>query len=352
LKTALIKQAHDLFGPWSGVLWKDTSPTKLFDVWPGKAVYWELTCMLQADWFIIPQSTDTDYTRDAVAKHPGRAAIIEKHTSNVTPQERIPFGDYDLVISFDAILNVPANSRTVFAYFAQEHWDRLYGESLRRPAKGYDLFLAHMLDSLTTIQSLPQSISFPYTHDLVLSRSTFPEQKQNVVWVDWRTLMTLSMRGFSDPWDFAAENATIRLAETLGLSVTQRGIHHTQSYGFADPPAWGDAASYLRDLARSRYYVGVGNIAGAGQGLAEAAAMGCLCVGQSDKAYHRLICHPECLCEDLAEMPQRFRKVVASDRLQREALAAQDRALEIHFASAPIKLLHEAVRLKQENQRH
>jgi hypothetical protein len=346
LKTALVKQAYDVFGPWSGVLWKDTSPTKLFEIWPGKAVYWELTCMLQADWYIIPQAVETDYTRDSVAMHPGRADLITKYTSNITLPANIPLNQYDLVISFDAALPVPANASAVFAYFAQEHWDRLYQQSLNRLVYGYDLFLAHMMDSRSSIQALPQAVSFPYTHDLTVARSMFPGEKQNQVWVDWRTLMTLSMKNFADPWSPEEEKTVARLQETIGVPIAQRGMHHSQSYGVCDPPAWGDAQIYLSSLASCKYYVGVGQIAGAGQGLAEAAALGCICVGQQDKAYHRLVCHPSCLCEDLVEMPSRLKKIAASDTLQREALAWQDSSLREHFERKPLEILQQAIRLK------
>jgi hypothetical protein len=115
MRVALVKQALDVFGSWSGVRWKDTSPTKIFEVWPSRALFWELTCMLWADWYIVPQAVESDYTRDAVQKHPGRAEVIRKYTKNVVAPEDIPFEEYDLVITFDAILKVPPASRTLFA---------------------------------------------------------------------------------------------------------------------------------------------------------------------------------------------------------------------------------------------
>jgi len=347
LRVALIKQILDVFGPWSGVKWKDTSPTKLFEVWPNKAVYWELTCMLRADWYIVPQALGGDYTRVAVEMFPGRAEAIRKYTKNVTPVEEIPFEQYDLVISFDAILGAPDDNVPLFAYFAQEHWDRLYTQSLRRPAAGYDLFLAHMMDSNSTVSSLPQSISFPYLHDADLVRSTFPGQRQEAVWVEWRTLMTLGMKDSSEPWSEVGEAAVARLKDILDLPICYRSKLHEQSYGFADPPKWGDAAAYLHALAGCRYFVSVGGRIGAGQGLAEAAAAGCICIGQEDRAYHRLICHRSCLCGDMAEMPARLEVVRRSSDLQGEILTQQDENLARHFRSGPLALLAKAIELKR-----
>jgi hypothetical protein len=349
LKAALVKQAYDVFGPWSGVLWKDISPKKLFDVWPGKAVYWELTCLLQADWYIVPQATDNDYIRDLRKWRPDLAEIIRKYTRNITAPEHIPFDDYDLAIVFDACLAPPASSRTLFAYYAQEHWDALYTQSLQKPARGYDLFLAHMMDAEGAINSLPKAISFPYLHDLELTRSAFPVQKQDAVWVDWRTLMTLAMREVSESWTKDADAAAARLQELVGLPVRHRGRYFIQAYGVYDPPAWGDAALYLQALAGCKYYISVGRVAGAGQGLSEAASAGCLCIGQGENVYHRLICHPACLCDDIAEMPSRLNAIAHSKNLQAEILSWQDQALGKHFQRGPLEFLQKAIQIKAGN---
>jgi hypothetical protein len=351
LRTALVKQVLDVFGSWAGVKWKDTSPQKLFDVWPGKAVYWELTCMLQADWYIVPQASHGDYTRVAVDTFPGRAEVLRKHTRNVTPVGSIPFDEYDLVISFDAILKVPQNHPAVFAYFAQEHWDRLYTQSLHHPVNGYDLFLAHMMDSNSTINSLPSSISFPYVHDANLFRSIFPVAKRDAVWVEWRTLMSLAMKDSADPWCSEAEAAADRLQDLLELPIRYRGTPHRQTYGFADPPAWGDAAIYLQALAECKYFVSVGCRIGGGQGLAEAASAGCICIGQEDRAYHKLLCHPSCLCADIAEMYKRLRAVQLDSSLQQEVLAWQDRQLLEHFHDRPLEALQRAIEIKRKGSR-
>jgi hypothetical protein len=351
LKTALVKQVLDVFGPWAGVRWKDTSPEKLFEVWPGKAVYWELTCMLEADWYVIPQAASGDYTRVAVESIPGRAEAMRKYTKNVTPVEKIPFEEYDLVMSFDAILDVPPGHPALFAYYAQEHWDRLYTESLARPRGNYDLFLAHMMDSNPGVNGLPRAISFPYLHDSKLMQRMFPCEKREAVWVEWRTLMTLAMKDSSEPWGPEGEAAGKRLAELLDLPICYRGTLLAHTYGFADPPAWGDAAIYLRELAECKYFVSVGGRIGAGQGIGEAAAAGCICIGQQDRAYHKLICHPACLCADMGEMYERLIAVLNSPELQSEVRAWQDQNLERHFHNGPLALLAKAIELKIQSRR-
>jgi len=347
LKVALVKQLFDVFGPWSGVKWLDTSPLKLFDVWPGKAVYWELTCMLQADWYIIPSALEGDYFRDVLLKEPDRTQLLEQHTKNVTAVDGIPFEDYDLIICFDAILDIPPGLPNLFAYYAQEHWDAIYSHSVKRPLNGYDLFLAHMMDAPSDLKRLPQAIAFPYLHDPKIVRPLFPPPKQELAWIDWRTATTLANQPRDSSWSPETDAALVRAEETLGLPVRSGSTKNSKSYFIAAEPSWGDAAAYLQQLAECRYYLGVGRLAGAGQGLAEAAALGCLCIGQSDRAYHRLLCHPSCLLDDLFHLPATLRELRQSADLQAEVLDHQDRNLRLHFRDRPLSQLSEAIALKK-----
>jgi hypothetical protein len=150
------------------------------------------------------------------------------------------------------------------------------------------------------------------------------------------------------PWNDASEAAASRLQKVLGLPVRYKGGFNRSPYGVSDPPLWGDGAVYLEALASCRYYIAVGGMAGAGQAIGDAASLGCICIGQQDKPYHRMTCHPSCLCADLTEMPARLRKVASSRDLQAEVLAWQDAALRKQFAEEPLALLREALRLKRE----
>jgi hypothetical protein len=347
VKVAFIKQVLDVHGPWSTVLWKDTTPRGLFDVWPGKATFWEMTCCLKADWYVIPQRLATDYTQDTQRRIPNGTEMILRQTRNVVAPGQIPIGSYDLVITFDPIWDPPGDSRTLFAYFVVEHWDRHYNESLRAPLGRYDLFLAHMLDAPETLTSLPQAVAFPYLRDPEAVRASFPTLKEDVVWVDFRTLTTLAMAGTYGVWVSAGHAAAKRLEETLRLPVRYKGTFNESPYGISDPPAWGDAARYFDAMAPCRYYVAVGTIAGAGQAICDAASLGCLCIGQQDKAFHRLICHPAALCASMIELPRRLKAIAASRDLQEEVRAWQESALRDFFQRRPLALLEEAASMKR-----
>jgi hypothetical protein len=346
MKVAIVKQLLDTFGPWCSIRWEETSPEALFQIWPSRALHWEMTTLLAADWYVIPQQVNTDYTYDSVLKQPGHANILRKYTHKVVAPADIPYDSYDLVITNDPILDFPHSARTLFAYFVVEHWDRRYRASLRRPMRNADLFLAHMMDAPVSVASLPQAVPFPYVRDPKSMRALFaPAERDEAVWADWRTLSLLSAATNGDGLE-ATEAAARRLEETLHLPVAFRafsmGLYHGE-----DPPHWGDAAEFLRELARQKYYLCLGRRSGGGQGLADAASLGCICFGERDKPYHRLLCHPEALCGDLQELPRRVRRVRTSRDLQQEIQVWQEEKLQRHFIDEPLALLGAALEQKR-----
>ena len=349
MRVALIKQTLDVHGPWSTVLWKNTTPRRLLDVWPGKATFWEMTCCLEADWYIIPQQLSSDYAEE-IMKYLGGTEMISQHTKGVVAPESIPVEQYDLVITFDPIWTVPADSPTLFAYFVVEHWDQLYDQSLQEPLGRYDLFLAHMLDAPKKLLSLPQSLAFPYLCDPDAAHGTFPAEKDDAVWADFRTLTSLGMAENYGMWVATGHSAAKRLEETLGLPVRYKDtFKETRPYGISNPPSWGDAVDYFESMARCRFYIAVGTIAGAGQAICDAASLDCLCIGQQENAFHRLICHPAALCISMIELPRRLRAIVGSHDLQHEILAWQDTMLRDFFQRRPLELLEEAISIKCAN---
>jgi hypothetical protein len=316
------------------------------ELWPGKGSYWELTTLLKADWYVIPQQRYTDYTYDSVLRLEGKASIVRKYTKNVVDVSEIPFAEYDLVITNDPLFPFPSTNGTLFAYYVNEHWDWRYQRSIRRPLLNADLFLAHMLDAPFELTRLPQAVAFPYLQDPTTMRSLFASQeRRDSVWVDWRTLSILAGETRDHSGGFA-EAAAKRLQAALGITVAFRKCASALYYG-EDPPRWGDATEYYRQLGQQKYYLAVGRGSGAGQALADAAALGCLCVGERDKAYHRLLCHPAVLCGDLQELPNRLRRLRASSDLQSEVRAWQEDALRKYFVERPVQLLKEALERKR-----
>jgi hypothetical protein len=348
MKVAVVKQVLDICGPWQSVRWRDTTPEHIFNYWPGKGQFWEMTCLLKADWFVIPQQQTTDYTRWAVLNHRGHEALIYKYTSGVVEPGEIPFSDYDLVITVDAILDVPSGAKPLFVYYASEHKDRHYLESRVKPLRNYDLFLDHMMEASGNLKSIPQPIAFPYLRDPDTVRALFAREREEAIGIDWRTIATLTLADFDDTWNDACDAAARRLEEVVGLPLRFTGELFRGVYGVNDPPLWGHSRRYLEMISKCKYYLAAGRISGAGQGLADAASLGCICIGQKDKVYHRMICHPDCLSESLIEMPEIVRRIVNSAGLHKEILAWQNQRLLEQFVRGPITILEEAIRWKQE----
>jgi hypothetical protein len=252
-----------------------------------------------------------------------------------------------VVITIDPILTVPKRSNTLFAYYMHEHTDRLYTPSKQRPINGYDLFLDHILDSNKTLIALPAAVAFPYLRDPDTMRVIFRVELEEAAWVDWRMLTYL---GMSRTWNRSTDQVVERLEHIMGLSIRSKDfVMDHKPYGVADPPAFGDAAHYLRAMAACKYYIALGRSSGAGQALGDAASLGCICIGEQDKPYHRLLCHPFCLCEDLVELPQKLQAVRASTDFQAEILAWQNLALREHLIDRPLAMLEHALELKQKS---
>jgi len=345
MKTAFVKQVLDVVGPWSTVRWDDTAPLGLFERWPGRATLWEMSCLLKADWYIIPQQRDTGYTKAAVLDCPGRRELIMENVRDVVDVQDVPFDQYDLVVTNDPILDIPNLPRTLLAYYVAEHDDPLYAESLDGPIGNYDLFLDHMLNSAQTLERLPQALSMPYLRDPDTVSAVFGNcEKQESVWVDWRTLEALGLTQH-DEQVVAAVCSSIE--KRLGLPVRSKSDHLGILFGISDPPRWGDGADYLGRLAKSRYYVSVGGGRRAGQGLCDAASLGCICVGERNKAYHRILCHPVCLCDRMPEALDRLRRVMDSRQLQQEVLTWQSERLREYFVDRPLAIIGRALEIKR-----
>jgi hypothetical protein len=343
MRVALVKQDIDLFGPWETISWPEGNELRLAERWPGKATYWELTCLLKADWYIIHHVFDNDYTRHAVHKHPGRRLAIQGAHRGAVHADEIRYQDYDVVISMDPVLRDPVSS-CLFAYYCQEHWDSTYAPSLERPFSPYDLFLDHMLQAPSELTGMPQAVAFPYLRSPDTVRRLFPRVGEDAAWADWRTLTTLAM---TDVWTVAADKAALRLSDILGVGVRYGGNIFRSSYGFQEEPSWGDFLLYYEGLAACKYYIAVGRASGAGQGAGEAASAGCIVLGERDKAYHRLLCHPECLCDNMLDLPHKFRRLGQSRELQEEVLDWQERRLRHLFVDGPTRTLLSGLRSKR-----
>lgn len=336
IKIAIVKQHYDVFGPWRSTKYELAHPLNVLKKWPSKYSYLEMTHLFQADWFVLPFCHDSKNVRQKIDLHQHTFDDNMEHSPNVAD---VPLDDYDVVISLDPILRPPRNSTTLYAYFQNEHHHSEYSLSKLTPLPGYDLFLDHMMKAPVWIYDLPQPVAFPYPRDPFVVRGMCEGQRTDDIWFDKRFVMMLT-HGSETFHRGGFENIIASLEKRLRSQVTFRNLD------FEDMTRWGDPLYYMRDMFRCSYYVNL-IACGAGQGLCDAASLGLICFGSPKLPYHKAICHPVCLCNDLSELEWKLQMVRSSSDLQQEIRWWQDSALSDRMVTQPIRMLQEAVEMKR-----
>jgi len=327
MNCAIIKQKYDCFGPWQPVKWSE-GIDKLLSKWPGKVSYFELTLLLQADWFIVPQSYESGYTKELFNR--GINKIIDRYVQ-CTSIKDIPVEEYDLIISMDPILGIPKKGRTIFAYYANEHWDTPYTNSIKGPLNLYDYFFAHLL----SLSDNTKVISFPYLYCPSIIRPYFRREEKEAVFLDWRSITALTKQ---DLWSVDAENYYTEIKGLIKNSFCN-SFFGKAFFGISDPPEWNSARKYYQALAISKYFISIGRNSGAGQGLLDAVSMDCICLGSKNRIYHQRVCHPDCLYSSLSEALKELKRIQESTIFQKEILEYQNKRLNQEFEQGPLEKL-------------
>ena len=336
LKVAILKQRFDVFGPWRSEKHDPAHPLNVFKKWPSKYSYLEMTHLFQADWFVLPFCHDSKIVRQKIDFHQQTFDDNMEYMSHVAD---LPLDDYDVVISLDPILRPPRNSSTLYAYFQNEHHHNEYTQSIRTPLPGYDLFLDHMMKAPAWVYDLPQPVAFPYPRDPFAVRGMCAGPRTDDIWFDKRFIMMLT-HGSEAFHRGGFENIIALLEKKFRSRVIFRNLD------FEDMTRWGDPHDYMRDMAGCSYYVNL-IACGAGQGLCDAASLGLICFGSAKLPYHKAICHPVCLCNDLSELEWKLSMVRSSTDLQLEIRSWQDAALSDMMVTQPLRILQAAVDIKR-----
>ena len=336
LKIAIVKQRYDLFGPWRCEKWDAADPLSVLKKWQSRSLYFEMTHLLQADWYILPFCHDSKNVRQRLDKH---QQAIDDNMEYVQNIDDIPWEKYDVVISLDPILRPPRGGKTVYAYYQNEHHHNEYIQSLHNPLPGYDLFLDHMLKGPVWLYKLPQPVAFPYLRSPHVARKICPGNTAGSVWLDKRFIMMLTHG--NEAFHRGGFEETIHLLQQrLQATINFR---HADYENILD---WGDPLDYMQDMSACSYYINL-IACGAGQGLCDAASLGLICFGSPKLPYHNAICHPFCLCRDLSELEWKFSMVRNSIDLQQEIRNWQDTALSDIMITGPLRLLQTAVDMKK-----
>lgn len=336
LKIAILKQHYDVFGPWRSEKYDPQQPLNVLRKWPSKHCYHEMTHLFQADWFVLPFCHDSKIVRQKIDYH---QHTFDENSEFLSCEGR-HFDNYDVIISLDPILRPPQAGSAVYAYFQNEHHYSEYSHSLSAPLPGYDLFLDHMMNAPLWVYDIPQSVSFPYPRDPFRCRQICRVEQTDATWFDKRFVMMLTHG--NEAFHRGGFEATVAFLEK---KFRTRVVF--TNLDFEDMTNWGDPIEYMREMSSCSYYVNL-IACGAGQGLCDAASLGLICFGSARLPYHRAVCHPVCLCQDLTELEWKLAMVRNSADLQEEIRCWQDTALSDMMVKQPIRLLQAAVEMKRQ----
>lgn len=342
-RTLFVKQDVDVFGSYTSFKWNQETAQSIIRKFPYKPTYWEMICYLEADWAIIKTTRNDEFTR-YVKQWPHLIELIKVQQSSSVPDDSIDFSGYDIVISFEPCLPATAIGKfsrtTRFFYFFNEHAHHLYNDHITSPARGYEALLDHMCGSTVRGKlSENRAISFPYLRDPTSMRSTFPSPKRAIrnLWIESRTIMQAATGSSEGLWSEACSEYLHSLVRTAPIPILSRPKIYTQFYN-ALPIEAQDGMHYLEDLSKAYFFVGLA-AAGAGQTLCDAASLGLICFGSDRLPYHRMVCHPDNLCNDIAAAVERASMLAKDEARSNFYRAYQDQQIRTHMQRAPLRRL-------------
>jgi hypothetical protein len=344
MRTLFLKQSIDPFGPWRPVDYRYEDPASILEKFYYKPTLWEMTCLLQADWKIIP-SRGTGVFNRYVAQFPRLAKLLARHQTEVVSPDSIDFAAYDIVISTEACLTESLTARfphTLFLYFMNEHDNQEYNEQRNAPDAAYDYFLDHMCGvTAERVGDFPLSIPMPYLRAPAVVRKIFPRDRDRAarpqIWIDARYIARAALGSARALWTERCDQYAHELRAKHEVEIFYRSNIYRDYYDVQDPSSR-DAPGYYADMRHADYFIGL-TATGAGQALCDAASLGLACVGTPLLVYHRMTCVPQALCADLGPAISLVKQWHHDERLRASIVASQDAAIDLNMRQRPLRCL-------------
>ena len=236
-------------------------------------------------------------------------------------------------VPLSTIKNVP---QTKLFYFLNEHYGPLYSQEKLNPRPGYAGFLDHMCGQIG--EPWTRALHMPYLREPNMVRKCFPRVphiERPRIWLDARTVL----RETESPgvWTPACDKFVERLQRSVDWDISYRCELYRSHYNVPEP-GHDDAAAYYRAISRADFFIGTG-ASGAGQSLCDAASLGLVCIGTPQLAYHRLICHPKCLCENLDDSLKTVLSICKAPLDYSSIVSYQDSQIGEHMQLLPLQRL-------------
>jgi hypothetical protein len=329
-RTLFVKQHFDVFGPSRPTEFRRDGALGTLAAFPYKATYWEMTCLLSADWIIV-KSAETSLYRKYVEYFPHLRKFISDQQRHAINAKDAEVTNYDLIITLEPFFqSCVAGASVPLFFFMNEHSNREFVQQLEAPSQGYTAFLDHMCGS--TLPEIPRGarvLSTPYLRSPAAVRRLFPKTAQPTgqvcIWLEARTIIFNATGEREGLWNAGCDDYLSGLRQKYAVEIRTRGNLYNDFYNVRDGASI-DAKNYLDDMRGAVFFI-ANNAVGAGQTLADAASLGLLCFGSSTLVYHRMICAPEYLDLPLESAIHIAKKLAAQPRVLKRLLAAQDRRL-------------------------
>lgn len=349
MKICIVKQPYVATLTWEST--RFTTGRDLLNRCFFRASYLSLLIGLEGDIWVVEDGEFRSGSYDQWARD--KAAMETLYAkSTAVPMESVPWGDYDVVISGDAIIPdsiIKEHPRTLWCYFPCEHttWD--FVESKKAPIGVYDLFLDFTLSSSWGVQTLPQTVSFPHTiHSDIMCELIKPI---NAPFVFLSGRMVRPHTGGQNLFASPPKNHIIEsYQKKSGLPIKYpMPFNYGKTAALIALNLIPPSEQFLAGLGSCKYLLHVPTSPrDVGQILIEAAALNLIVISGSHEAYS-IVCHPSCVVKpgDVEAGLRKIAEIESDELLQNHILAEQRAKLQFHFWDEPLFILEEALEMKR-----
>lgn len=348
MKICVVKQPYVAALTWQSH--KFTSGRELLGKCFFRASNISLLIAFEGDVWVVEDSKFRSGGYDAWAQDEAAMQRFYEHSTAVS-WDSVPWKDYDVVISVDAIIPddiIKAYPGTLWCYHECEHATWSFVQSKQAPIGAYDLFHDYTLESPLELGGLPQAISFPHIVRADILCDIIRPTNEPSVFLSGRMVRPHT----SGPNLFATPPATHvidRYQKQTGLPIKYPSVwDYGKTAAMIALSLITPAAAFLRQLGSCKYLLHVpAHPRDVGQILIEAAALGLIVISSGHEAYS-LICHPFCWVSpgDVEGALLKIEFIEKSQYLQVAILAYQKQWLQYHFWDQPISLLRRACTMK------
>ncbi len=264
MKSLYVKQKIHIGGPWSSFKFNDVSPEFILSKFYAKAGHpLQMILLLQMDCAIINETIAMPWMREISHLFD----TVKQHTQNTVNIDDVDFGQYDVVISEDAIIQkniIDRYPNTLFLYFNAEHFDAKYSQD-------YDVFLQH--------------INYQQQRHINEKFFTFPRDIEAMK----------KMFNVTNKYGYFLDN---RDKDEYMLDMPNNNNSPVKNTSYYCPTniIEGESKQYYSNLSKSKYAICISQRHG--QFFHDASSLNTVCIGQTANNNNHFL-HPDMICNNI-----------------------------------------------------